>query len=126
MKLIVDKRVFVSITDWYDYKCTYCDENVNQDNFYLLFTKLCNNIKVLMNQQIPINITIYFEHMKQHFDKLYSLFAAELKDEKWIDKYKQPKCNNTICLPSVNPQISFCASVSDIDELIASNCVSNS
>ena len=125
MKMIVDKKLFVSIPSVSLY---YNDAII----FTPLFQQLCQNIsELLIKQQIPIDIKINFcKDMLfdpqnkcsaiRLIDQCYSLFSYYFAEHKLLANYKQPQCNLMVCLPLVKPLVSFVRKDMDFTVIIRS------
>ena len=105
MNIIVNKRLFVIIEN---FKIKDGEDVLSTENFLSSFKRLCKNIyKLLINEQISINIKIKFCFLNSQFNAMNSIFISQFNDKKVFSKYKKPKCNNLICSSLENPIISF-------------------
>ena len=116
MKIIIDKKLFIILNFTID-----CNNAKMKDNFYFLLKQLYKNIKLLINEQIAINI-------KLRFDKCNSVFIhCQLNQENLLKIYKEPKCNKMVCLSLMKPQISLTRLPKDSRDCVLNvvNCTNN-
>ena len=75
-----------------------------------LFKQLCQNIsQKLFVEQIAIDIKVSFNYIQSEtvFNKYLSIYSSYFENEDYFSHYKQPKCNNHLCLPRVKPYTYF-------------------
>ena len=118
--ITIDKKLFVNT----GLRLNIDNINVveSKDSFNSSFKKLCQNIQLLINQQIPININVDFSYMKNFVEY----------DENFLEfvnfNYKEPKCNMIACLPLMKPQASmeqYFSCMCQIVKLMIITCILN-
>ena len=77
-------------------------------DFNQRFDTICQTVVSLMNNRAPIDIKIIFLQIndKSTFDKYCKVFLQYFDEEKLLNDYKPPICNN-YCVSMIHPRMSF-------------------